>query len=89
MGHVERSDQLRVPATSSIRRVVVVVVVVVVVAHFTPRLARRRTATRATVHTNHSAPQRRSEGGCGPHRAALARGGKRTKIVFKNSREKI
>ena len=25
--------------------------------------------------------------GCGPHRAALARGGKRTKIVFKNSRE--
>ena len=25
--------------------------------------------------------QRRSEGGCGPHRAALARGGKRTKIV--------
>jgi len=31
----------------------------------------------------------RSEGvrGCGPHRAALARGGKRAKIVFKNSRE--
>ena len=27
-------------------------------------------------------------GGCGPHRAALARGGgKRAKIVFKNSRE--
>ena len=25
--------------------------------------------------------------GCGPHRAALAGGGKRTKIVFKNSRE--
>ena len=25
--------------------------------------------------------------GCGPHRAALARGGKRAKIVFKNSRE--
>ena len=33
--------------------------------------------------------QRRSEGmrGCGPHRAALAMGGKRAKIVFKNSRE--
>jgi len=31
----------------------------------------------------------RSEGcgGCGPHRAALARGGKRAKTVFKNSRE--
>jgi len=29
----------------------------------------------------------RSEGGCGPHRAALSRGGKRAKIVFKNSRE--
>jgi len=26
-------------------------------------------------------------GGCGPHRAALARGGKRAKIVYKNSRE--
>jgi len=26
-------------------------------------------------------------GGCGPQRAALARGGKRAKIVFKNSRE--
>ena len=26
-------------------------------------------------------------GGCGPHRAALARGGKRAKIVFKDSRE--
>jgi len=26
-------------------------------------------------------------GWCGPHRAALARGDKRTKIVFKNSRE--
>jgi len=26
-------------------------------------------------------------GGCAPHRAALARGGKRAKIVFKNSRE--
>jgi len=25
--------------------------------------------------------------GCGPHRAALARGDKRAKIVFKNSRE--
>jgi len=25
--------------------------------------------------------------GCAPHRAALARGGKRAKIVFKNSRE--
>ena len=24
---------------------------------------------------------------CGPHRVALARGGKRAKIVFKNSRE--
>jgi len=33
--------------------------------------------------------QRRSEGGagCGPHWAAFARGGKRTKIVFKNLRE--
>jgi len=25
--------------------------------------------------------------GCGPHRAAFARGGKRAKIVFKNLRE--
>jgi len=36
------------------------------------------------------ASQWRSEGECGrcrPHRAALARGGKRAKIVFKNSRE--
>ena len=26
-------------------------------------------------------------GGCGPHRATLARGGKQAKIVFKNSRK--
>jgi len=54
-----------------------------VVANLCTKFKVSHIITKADKHTGVA----RAVRGCGPHRAALARGGKRAKIVFKNSRE--